>query len=245
MAIQDPRDPCRLGRELTIGMAGGQLLLLALLWGAVGLGPVGWLAGAVFAAVTSVALVLALRRTWARRLGPANRVTLARAALVGGVTALVANGPGGRPLVVVLVAVASVALVLDGVDGHVARRTGTASAVGARFDMEVDAFLILVLSGFVARSLGAWVLTIGAMRYAFVAAARVLPWLRAPLPPRFSRKVVAALQGIVLVVASAGIVPRPATTALVGLALAALVCSFGRDVVWLWRTRGTAHRTAR
>ena len=41
---------------------------------------------------------------------------------------------------------ASVALILDGVDGKVARRTRNASAFGARFDMEVDAFLILVFS---------------------------------------------------------------------------------------------------
>ena len=40
----------------------------------------------------------------------------------------------------------SVALALDGVDGQVARRTRTVSALGARFDMEVDAFLVLVLS---------------------------------------------------------------------------------------------------
>ena len=39
---------------------------------------------------------------------------------------------------------------LDAVDGQVARRTGTVSALGARFDMEVDAFLILVLSVYVA-----------------------------------------------------------------------------------------------
>ena len=44
----------------------------------------------------------------------------------------------------------SVALALDGVDGQVARRTGTVSALGARFDMEVDAFLVLVLSVHVA-----------------------------------------------------------------------------------------------
>ncbi len=40
-----------------------------------------------------------------------------------------------------LVALASAALVLDAVDGQVARRTGTATALGARFDGEVDAFL--------------------------------------------------------------------------------------------------------
>jgi uncharacterized membrane protein YphA (DoxX/SURF4 family) len=53
--------------------------------------------------------------------------------------------------------------------------------------MEVDAFLILVLSVYVSMSLGPWVLLIGGMRYAFVAAARVLPWLNAPLPPSTAR----------------------------------------------------------
>ena len=45
-----------------------------------------------------------------------------------------------------IVAIAIVAVVLDGVDGWVARRTGTASAFGMRFDMETDAALILVLA---------------------------------------------------------------------------------------------------
>ena len=76
----------------------------------------------------------------------------------------------GRRSVAALVGLAVVALVLDGVDGWVARRTGTVSALGARFDMEVDAFLILVLSVYVAGSVGPWVLAIGAARYAFWAA---------------------------------------------------------------------------
>ena len=103
--------------------------------------------------------------------------------------------------------------------------------------MEVDAFLILVLSLFVARSAGMWVLAIGAMRYVFVAAAWAAPWLRAPLPPSFARKTVAALQGIILVIASAGVAPWPVGTGLVGVALALLAWSFGRDTWWLWRHR--------
>ncbi len=102
-----------------------------------------------------------------------------------------------------LVTLASVALVLDAVDGQVARRTGTVTALGARFDMEVDAFLILVLSVFVATTAGAWVLAIGAMRYGFVVAGWLLPWLRSPLPVSTARKAVAAAQGIALVVAGA------------------------------------------
>src|SRR5690606_19124180 len=139
-----------------------------------------------------------------------------------------------------LVALTAVALALDAVDGYVARRTGTASALGARFDMEVDAFLLLVLCLLVAPWAGGWVLAIGAMRYAFVVASWLLPWMRAPLPPRYWRKVVAATQGVVLALAVADVLPRPVMTAVLAAALALLVESFGHDVGWLWR-----HRPAR
>ena len=148
----------------------GQLVLLLLLAGGVGLGGAGWLAGAGFGVAVTALLIRGLGLAGTARLGPADRVTLVRTVLVGGVTALVVDGFTGPPAVATLVGLAAVALVLDGVDGWVARRTGTASAFGARFDMEVDAFLILVLSVHVARELGPWVLALGAARYLFVAA---------------------------------------------------------------------------
>ena len=221
----------------TAGMV-GQFGLLTALAASVGLGFAGWLTGAAYAVIIWVVLSQALHRSGMRSLGPANTVTLARATLAGGVVALVADSLWAATPVPVLVSLAAVALLLDGVDGQVARRTGTTSPLGARFDMEVDAVLVLALSVLVGRSLGWWVLAIGGFRYVFVAAAWALPWLRASLPPRFSRKTVAALQGIVLVVASAGVVPVALMTASVGLALALLCWSFGRDVGWLWRARG-------
>jgi phosphatidylglycerophosphate synthase len=218
----------------------GQVALLAALAGTVGLGGAGWLVGAGYGLAACAALTHGQRRAGTRTFGPADRVTATRAILVGGVTALVA-GSFGRPVpVAVLVALAGVGLALDAVDGKVARRTGTVSALGARFDMEVDAFLILVLSVFVARYTGAWVLAIGGMRYAFVLATWVLPWMRGSLPPRLWRKVVAATQGVVLAVAAAGVLPRPLAVAVVAVALILLVESFGRDVLWLWD-----HRVAR
>jgi phosphatidylglycerophosphate synthase len=214
-----------------------QLLLLAGLAAGFGLGPWGVLAGVVYAAVLLGLLSGAMHRAGRRAFGPADLVTLTRALLVGGVTALVAEelvtGATARPALVVL---AAVALVLDAVDGKVARRTGTASAVGARFDMEVDAFLILVLCVHVAGDIGPWVLAIGAMRYAFVAAGWVLPWLRGPLPPSRVGKTVAALQGIVLVVAAAELLPSGVVALLVAAALALLSWSFGRDVLRLRRS---------
>ncbi|AIA02051.1 CDP-alcohol phosphatidyltransferase family protein [Streptomyces noursei] len=212
-----------------------QVVLLGALCRTVGLGPAGWLTGCACTVATWAALTRAVRGSWLPSFGPANRVTLARATLVGGVAALVADSFGRRSPVAVLVGLAVVALVLDAVDGRVARRTGTATALGARFDMEVDAFLILVLSVYVAVPLGPWVLAIGALRYLFVAASWVLPWLRAPLPPSTARKAVAAVQGVVLVATGAGLAPRPLERVAVAAALALLGWSFGRDVRWLWR----------
>ena len=216
---------------------GAQLVLLTLLWVALRIGPSALAAGTACAVVTCATLGYALHRTRATTFGQANWVTLFRATLAGGVTALVADGLMHGPATTAIVALSVVALILDGVDGQVARRTGTATAVGARFDMEVDAFLILVLSVFVAALLGPWVLIIGAMRYAFVAASWVAPWLKGALPPSFARKTVAAAQGILLVVAASGLLPAGGSVAVVAIALASLVWSFGRDVIWLWRNR--------
>ncbi|WP_037859292.1 CDP-alcohol phosphatidyltransferase family protein [Streptomyces sp. NRRL F-5065] len=222
-------------RETAVGAA-VQVLLLALLGTAIGMGTAGWLSGLAFAFATWAVLTRALGRTRPPSFGPANRVTLGRATLVGGVTALVADSFRSAPPVSLLVGLTAVALLLDGVDGQVARRTGTTTALGARFDMEVDAFLILVLSVHVAAGLGPWVLLIGGMRYGFVAAARVWPWLTAPLPPSTARKTVAALQGVLLLVAGARLLPDAVNTGVALLALGLLVWSFGRDVLWLWRT---------
>ncbi|WP_420883950.1 CDP-alcohol phosphatidyltransferase family protein [Micromonospora sp. CPCC 205547] len=211
-----------------------QIVLLAGLAATVGLDAAGWLAGGAYGLVVAVALERGLRRRGADRLGPADRVTLTRAVLVGGVTALVATALGGAAPLAVLVPLAAVALALDAVDGWVARRTGTASALGARFDMEVDAFLILVLSVHVAPSTGGWVLAIGMMRYAYVAAGWVLPWLRGTLPPRYWRKVVAAAQGVLLLAVAADVLPRAVAAVVAAVALALLVESFGHDVGWLW-----------
>src|SRR5687767_2883261 len=160
------------------------------------------------------------------RLGPADWVTLVRATLALGVAALVVHSFGAPAQVTILVTLSAVALTLDLVDGWVARRSNTVSSMGARFAGEVVAFLILVLSVYVAPSTGAWVLAIGAARYAFLTAGWFLPWMREPLPPRYWRKVVAAIQGVVLTVAAADILPPALTQAALAGALALLCESF-------------------
>ncbi|MGZ4181665.1 MAG: CDP-alcohol phosphatidyltransferase family protein [Solirubrobacteraceae bacterium] len=212
------------GLAVTVGLSGG-------------LSPAGWAVGLTCGVITNAALAFGRSHYRADRLTVADWVTLARATVAFGVAALVADSFGQPVPVTTLVPLAALALALDAVDGSVARRTRTTAKLGAQFDGEVDAFLILVLSVYVARSAGAWVLAIGTARYAFLAAGWPLRWMRAPLPPRFWRKVVAATQGIVLTVAAAGVLPPALSTATLVVALVLLSESFGRDVLWLWRNR--------
>jgi phosphatidylglycerophosphate synthase len=130
-------------------------------------------------------------------------------------------------------------MVLDGLDGWIARRTGTSTPFGALLDMETDAFLMLVLSTLVWAEgrAGVWVLLIGAMRYLFVGASFVLPALRDELFPSFRRKLVCVIQGIALLVALGPIIPAPVALTVSALALAMLTWSFAVDTVWLLRPR--------
>jgi phosphatidylglycerophosphate synthase len=171
---------------------------------------------------------------------PASWVTLVRATLAVGVAALVADSFTHDIPVALLVTLASVALSLDLVDGWVARRTDTETELGARFDGEVDAFLILALSVYVAPGCGWWVLAIGAARYVFLAGELLLPWMRAPLPPRRWRRLVAGAQGIALTVAAAAVLPLALMQAVLLAALALLMASMGECVWWLWCRRHTA-----
>jgi phosphatidylglycerophosphate synthase len=167
--------------------------------------------------------------------GPADWITGLRAALTVLLAALLVQAAPPDPVIVV--GVASVAAALDGVDGWIARRTKTASAFGARFDMETDALLILVLSALVWRmgKAGAWVLASGLMRYAFVAAAAAWPWLQEPLEPSRRRQAVCVVQVVALIAALLPSIDPAASSAIAAAALAALTWSFLVDILWLWR----------
>jgi phosphatidylglycerophosphate synthase len=210
-------------------------VIIAALAMPVGLAPAGWLVGVSVGLGAAGLHIVARRRTGQARIAPADWVTLTRAVLSAGIAGLVFGTAHSSAAIVALVMLASAALVLDAVDGRVARRTNTASALGARFDAEVDAFLILLLSVEVAQSYGAWVLAIGVARYAFLAAGWAVRWLAAPLPSRFWGKFVAAVQGIVLTAAASGVLPQFVGMCAVAAALVLLAHSFGHDVVWLYR----------
>jgi phosphatidylglycerophosphate synthase len=173
------------------------------------------------------------------RFGLCNAITLARAGLVSVLLALAA-APAllAQPLAAwQALGVALAALVLDGLDGLAARRSGLTSAFGARFDMEVDTALALLLAVIVALSgkVGLWVLGLGLMRPAFVVAGLAMPWLKRDLPPAQWRKTICVAQIGTLIALLAPVVQPPVAALLAATALALLAGGFARDVIWLRR----------
>jgi len=169
-------------------------------------------------------------------MGLANQATIARSILVALLAGLIGERTDGS-VAAVATAAAVIATTADGVDGWLARRTNMASAFGARFDLETDALLILVLATLAWRfgKAGAWVLLSGLLRYAFVAAGLLMPGLRRPLFPSQRRKAIAVVQMVALIVAIAPFVPPMLSVPVAAIALLALALSFLLDVAWLRR----------
>lgn len=184
------------------------------------------------------------------RFGPANRVTLLRLASVAMLAALVGESvmrDDAHNLTIAwgVVWVSTATALLDMADGALARRTGLASAFGARFDMETDAATILVLCLLVidAQQAGPWILAAGLMRYAFVAAARVWPWLNGPLAPSRRRQTVCVVQITALIVCLGPVVSTGLAHGLAAGSLALLTWSFAIDIRALARQRFTHPET--
>jgi phosphatidylglycerophosphate synthase len=168
------------------------------------------------------------------RFGAANTATLVRLALLAPLVGLLFEEPSAA-LAWLAIAIAGVVLALDGVDGWLARRSGGATDFGARFDMETDALLILLLSVLCARfdKAGAWILAAGVMRYVFVGAGRIWPWMSAALPASRRRQTVCVVQIVSLLACLAPPIAPPASAIVGALGLSALAWSFAVDVRWL------------
>jgi phosphatidylglycerophosphate synthase len=168
------------------------------------------------------------------RFGAANVVTLGRGVVAALLGALVV-APAGNGVAAFATAAGTLAAVLDAVDGPLARGGGVASEFGARFDMETDALLVLALALLAWRwdRAGAWVLLSGLLRYGFVAAGALVPWMRRPLPPSVRRKTVCVVQIILLLAVIAPLLPPGASAPLALAGLLLLACSFAIDLAWL------------
>jgi len=143
------------------------------------------------------------------RFGSANQITTVRVVLLALVASLMGE-PAVPPVDAGAAATAAAASIsvalLDGVDGWLARRTRMSSAFGARFDMETDALLILVLGVLAWQygKAGAWVLTSGLLdTFSSPRAGCSRGW--PPVAPSRRGRVICVVQIVTL---SLAIVPR-------------------------------------
>jgi phosphatidylglycerophosphate synthase len=203
-------------------------------------------AGITIATYTAIAMLALshLRKHPYARFGGANVITTFRAAMTAMIAGIVLASdrfgePGNEAIAWSVAGLAGLALALDGVDGYIARRSGNMSKFGARFDMEVDALLILILSiaAFVLDKAGLWVVLIGLMRYLFVAAQAFTPALRKELDESFRRKTICVVQGAALCLLLVPVVTPPVSMAIASVALLLLVWSFAVDVYALLSSR--------
>lgn len=182
-------------------------------------------------ALVSFGVLLGLaRRRWTPdgSFGLANGITVIRLFLSMGLWTL---GTSVSPAWVVPGAI--LVLVLDGLDGRVARERGEVSSLGELFDMEVDAFFVLILSLLLAEldRLGSWIATAGLLRYAFV----LWTWWVQPMGGRERRSRLARISFVVAVaVLLTAFLPLPALyRPLAVAATALLVVSFARSAWFL------------
>lgn len=226
--------------ELAAGLVVMTLLVMLFAW-SVGTD------GVFVALALAMYLLLALGLAAAARghptgFGWANRVTLVRAMLVIVLAAALVEPAIYREIGWWLATIALLALILDGVDGWLARRFDQQTGFGARFDMEVDAALVMVLClGVMATGkVGPWVLAIGLMRYVFVVLTALWPWMDRPLPASFRRRLVCVWQVVSLLVVLTPLAGPAFSTLGLTVALLLLIASFAADVAWLYRHRAAS-----
>ena len=201
-----------------------------------------WHWGSVALASVSMVTVLGSlhRRAGREGVGAADVITFLRAGAVAVVSAWAAFSVLGvlAPTSWWVTGLAVAALLLDGVDGAVARHLGQPTAGGARLDAETDAVMTLALAVLVAGHVGGWVMLAGALRYLF-GAGIALRWARggrrAELPWRPSRRVVAATSSSLLAAATAPWLTGAMAAVLAAAALLLLLLSFAVDAAGLER----------
>jgi phosphatidylglycerophosphate synthase len=202
------------------------LLMLSGLAGLMAGGP--GMALAALAGLSFAILTYAFRGAWTPggRYGAANTLTVLRFLLAAGLM-LDSPFPAAAQAFV-----AALVLLLDGVDGWLARRFRLVSRYGETLDKEVDAFFTLALSIALHESgrFGAWILIPGALRYLFVLFIRLAgPPTTREQASRWSRAIGAAmLTGLTLSLLPIGIW----AVAIAGSVTAAVLASFS---VSFWR----------
>ena len=194
-----------------------------------------WLLGGT-GAVVFAALLVAERGRIRGGFGLPNWVTSVRLLLTLGLLSV-----GWIASTTTLAVFGTCILLLDGLDGWLARRFDQASSFGARYDMETDAFFVLALASVLTarETVGPWVLVAGFWRYAYVLILMLWPALGQEPPNRLGRAIFVVL---VVGLSLAMVLPAPWASLVAAISTLAVSYSFLRSLWWsyapLWRKSG-------
>jgi phosphatidylglycerophosphate synthase len=196
---------------------------------------------AIGAGLSLLGVLLAARSWWGRsgRWSAANAVTTTRLALTLGVLAL--HGYLWHWLSATLL---TLAFALDAVDGVLARQNGSASELGATFDMEVDAVFVVAVGFIIWQRSGGllWALIPGVLRYVYVVCLDLFPAAAAPRRSQWARA--AFVASTLALLAGLGVRGRGGEI-LVGLGVLVSMASFGRSFIEAYPGLVSSWRQAR
>lgn len=194
--------------------------------------------------VGSLLLVGGMRRSPGHAISWANGLTAVR--LMGaGIFGTLATSARVSEHGVLFAGAGLILLLLDAMDGYLARRLEDTSFLGAEFDKAVDAYLVLMLSAcaYTAGRVGPWIVLAGSLRYVYVLAEPLIrtPGARTPRSLRARVCFVAALVGLL-----AAYLPLPhLAVALAAAGTALLTGSFLIDAAYLAGIAGPWRRLTR
>lgn len=124
-----------------------------------------------------------------------------------------------------------IAILLDGVDGFMARKYNHSTKPGEILDMETDAFMVLLLSmiHFDKGVIGWWILIPGSLRYIYEL---IVYWLKGgdtDFPPKKVRATIAVIFFIALL--SPFILPNATAVLILAISSILIILSFGSSIL--------------
>ena len=134
---------------------------------------------------------------------------------------------------------AIISLLLDGLDGFIARKYNQVTKYGEVIDQEADNFLIFVMSIslYLNKEIGLYVFLIPAFRYIFIFFMTRYSWLNNTLPDSQLRKVVCVSIILIMIISQDSYFTNDVVIFLVLLSLFIITFSFSRDIIWLYRNK--------
>ena len=139
----------------------------------------------------------------------------------------------------IIIILSTVSLVMDGLDGFIARKYNLVSKFGEIIDQESDNFLMLVISIslYLNKDVGLYVFLIPLYRYTFLVSMKKYDWLQRTLPSSQFRKIACVLTIALMIMSQDVYFNYENTLFLVILSLFIITFSFSKDIIWLYRNK--------